>query len=463
MTKINIKKLENFILDKVPDIYDQEVVIAMKYAKEIYKGQFQLSGQTVYEHALRVAKHAATINLDTVSIITALLHQALYDERNSKEIHSNIKQQFGKEVILLVEGLQIINMATKTHNIYTNRTVLNYLTQGLTDLRIGLVKLCDVYENSLTIDYLSKDSQKRFIKKVLNIYTHAAVFYNLYEFKIGMETTVLRIAHPDTYSAISKELNNRKVNEIINYLKDLLKVENLSSYVYGRHKSPYSIYLKQYKYFNEGKLSKFSNIKDFYAFTIITKDINEAYQILDIFKTFTKIDYNEFDDYILNPKRNGYRAIHIITKLKDDFNTEIEIQIKTEEMYYQATYGLASHIAYKYSLKKEAESSNKFLWLENLHKSIKEHTNLRETKKSIPISRSSKSSDLFVRTPKGMIFQLSKGSTPMEFARAVHSKFTKVATSAKINGKAAKLDTKLQSGDVVEIILDRNRLRALST
>jgi GTP diphosphokinase / guanosine-3',5'-bis(diphosphate) 3'-diphosphatase len=463
-----LKKIEKLILDKVPDIYDKEVSTAMNYAKKIYKGQVRLSGETVYEHALKVAKQAANINMDTVSIIASLFHQALYDDRNYKQFKVYIRENFGEEVFQLTTDLYIINVATKTQNIYTNRTVVNFLTFGLSDQRVGLIKLCDVIENARSIEFLSPASQKRFLTKLLKIYSHVAVFYNLYDFKIELETTALRILKPGTFEAIAKEIDKRQitdntVNEIIDYFHKMLHIGDTEAYIYGRHKSPYSIYRKQFKYFDEGKSAKFSQIRDYYAFTLIVKDIDEAYAVSEIIKTFTKIDYDEFEDYILKPKKNDYRAIHIITKLEDGFNTEVEIQIKTEEMHYHSTYGPASHIAYKYSDKREADSSDEFSWIENLHRSIKEHTNLREKKRSIPINNYSKTEDVFVRTPRGRIYQLPKDSTPIEFARAVHSKFVKVATSARINGKASKLDTKLKSGDVVEIILDRNRLRALQT
>jgi GTP diphosphokinase / guanosine-3',5'-bis(diphosphate) 3'-diphosphatase len=468
MTTTTLSKTEKHILDKVPDLYDDEVIKAMEYAKKFYKGQHRLSGQTIYQHALNVAKHAANINLDTVSIITALLHQALYEEYDFKQNAIEIKEVFGEEVYQLVEELHKINVAAKTKNIQSDKTLINYLTQGLPDLRIGLVKLCDTYENSMTIDSLPTARQKRIVAKLLTIYCPVAVFYNLYDFKVEMETTSLRMKHPNTYKAISKELvkrskNSPTIKKIQEHLSNIIEISEIDAKIYGRQKSPYSIYRKQYKQFNEDIEVKFENIRDYYAFTIITKKKDDAYTAYDALKELTDIDYKEFEDYISTPKKNGYQAIHIITRLKGKIDTEVEIQIKTEDMYYHATYGPASHIAYKYSEKREADGSHEFGWLENFHNSIKEHTNLRETQRSIPIKNMNYSKDLFIFTPQGKVCQLANGSTPYDFAKEVHTIFQKAATSAKINGSAAKLTNKLHTGDTVEIILDRNRLRALQT
>jgi GTP pyrophosphokinase len=171
-----------------------------------------------------------------------------------------------------------------------------------------------------------------------------------------------------------------------------------------------------------------------------------------------ELNYDLFDDYIMQPKPNGYRAIQGPIKFPDICeDLEVEVQIMTHEMYYCNTYGPASHIAYKASKRRFAQATDKFDWIKELHAAINEHINKRETERSLPIHCEIFENRTFVFTPKGKIIELEKGCTALDFAYAVHTQIGYSAVGAKINGRAAGLDTKLETGDIVEIKTQNNK------
>lgn len=461
MVRTDKKKILEEIVSHTPDQYDQLVLKAAKFAEKHHKGEKRFSGHDVYIHLINVAKEVATRNLDTDSIIAALLHQTPYDLDRRDATYLAIKEQFGDGVEDLVRKLEEINTVAKTVNIVDFKTISNYILSNVKDLRVGMIKVCDTYDNVNTIEHLPYKHQRNFAQKVFNIFAPIAEFLNFYDLKAEMEEKALKSLKPEQYTVIEDRLKRMEINETLledsrEHIETLLEILGYKGIVKGRIKSVYSIYRKQKKYAAEGY--KISDIKDLLAFYVILENKEMVYKFLNGLSELTEIDPTEIEDYIEKPKPNGYSAIHAHIRIPDISPVDFEIQILTPEMHYTNTYGPASHYAYKEALKRYPEASDEYGWLENIHNAIEAHINVRETRRSIPIPGKVLENTIFCLTPDGKLIQLKKGSTVLDFAYRVHTEIGEMAVSGKIDGGPAKLDKKLKSGQTVEIIVDRNKL-----
>jgi GTP pyrophosphokinase len=217
------------------------------------------------------------------------------------------------------------------------------------------------------------------------------------------------------------------------------------------------INLKLKKYEKEWINPNISSIDDLVAFRIITDTEDSCYLILEKLMDNGDLIYELFDDYISKPKPNGYKAIQFPIKFPSVSDLKIEVQILTEDMYYHNTYGPASHIAYKVSKSRYAKPSNKFHWVEDIHKKMQKNRHKRNKQRNLPIQCNIFQDEVFAFTPKGKILDLNKGDTVLDFAFKLHTQIGNTAIGAEINGKTTKLSTQLKTGDVVEIKTDRNK------
>lgn len=233
-------------------------------------------------------------------------------------------------------------------------------------------------------------------------------------------------------------------------MEDLLKRIPGEQVVHGRVKSIYSIYSKQKKYLKEGHPMSISNILDLLGFRIITNTEQECFAVLELIMDNGELLDKYFDDYISNPKPNGYRALQGPVILPAISNNIVEIQIMTQNMYYENTYGKASHIAYKESKSRYAKPTDKYNWVEEIHNEIDKNISLRE-KISVPIKVDIFKENVYAFTPKGKIIQLDKGDTVVDFAFLVHSDIGLSMVSAKVNGHPVKHNYEVQTGDIIEI------------
>lgn len=461
MVRTDKKKILEEIVMHTPDQYDDLVIKAAKFAEEHHKEEKRFSGHDVYIHLINVAKEVATRSLDTDSIIAALLHQTPYDLERRDETYKAIKEQFGADVEDLVRKLEEINLVARTVNLVDFKTISNYILSNVEDLRVGMIKVCDTYDNVNTMEFLPYKHQRNFAQKVFNIFAPIAEFLNFYDLKAEMEEKALKSLKPERYAEIEALLERMDINQELlanskEHIETLLEILGYKGIVKGRIKSVYSIYRKQKKYADEG--FKITDIKDILAFSVILEDKEIVYKFLQALSDLAKLDPNEVEDYIEKPKSNGYSAIHAIISIPELSALDFEIQILTPEMHYTNTYGPASHYAYKEALKRYPEESNEYGWLENIHNAIEEHINLRETRRSIPIPGKVLKNTIFCLTPDGKLIQLKKGATIQDFASKVHTEIGEMAVSGKIDGVPAKLGKKLKSGQTVEIIVDRNKL-----
>lgn len=459
-------QLKREILENSPDIYEFLVVKAISFSENIHMNDVRFSGEPFIIHSLNVARNCALMELDTNSIIVAILHQTLSkrfrSEDEIKDIYIQIENIFGTDVVELLNKVIQINDATKMHRKTDFNVLKKYMFSGVKDIRPTLIKLADILDDAQTLDFIPEDKKAGFVDKIFNVYGPLAEYLNLGEVKRIIEENAFRISQAEEYFRIKQLLIDERIDQnlkdnYLNYISKKLKIQKYSPKILGRVKGPYSIYNKLHKYEKEGKGKALSNIRDLIAFTIIVKNETDCYEICHQLQNICQNDPDEFDDYILLPKPNGYRALHLSLKVHEISNLWIEVQILTSEMYYTNTYGPASHIAYKAALKRFTQATSQFNWVENIHKEIEKHINLRETNRSIPISGDVFKNQIFVQTPNGKIIELEIGATVIDFAYKIHTEIGNSAVSGRVDDKPVKLSHILNTGDIVEVVTRKGK------
>ena len=453
---MDTEKLIEQLRKDSPKKFLQIVDSAILCAKKYHKDQFRLSGEPYVNHGLRTAITLAQMGMDTDTIVAGLLHNSISNSaENSTTISKEIEDKFGKDVFQLLTLCNGINKATASPE--TEYPIITkFILNSSKDLRPVLIKLADTLDNVRTIEYMPQERLSTKLQKILYVYAPLAEYLNLDRLKKELEEKALKIYRPEIYQMIKEkmELNNftQEVKfKYIEYFTNILKDISPSPSVYGRVKSIYSIYNKQKKQLKEGSSLDLSNIRDLIAFRIVTDSTDNCFNILEKVMDNGDIITQEFDDYISHPKPNGYKALQGPIVLPSVSPNIIEIQILTHEMYYFNTYGPASHIAYKESQSRFAKPTDKYNWVEEVHKEISNHISKRDILQSIPIFVSVFPTNVFAFTPKGKLIQLDNGDTVVDFAYKVHTDVGNSMVSAKVSGLAVKLDYQLKTGDEVEI------------
>ena len=451
------------IFDKVPDKFEDLVKKAISFAETIHKNRKRENGEDWILHSLNVALSCSEMRADTNTIIAALLHDfSDFDTEEKTQNEKYVIEEFGEDVFNIISSNRKINKATACEE--TDYSVITkYILKNSSDIRPVLIKLADVNHNSESLEILEEEDRATVIRKIFNIYGPLAEYLNLNVLKKRIEENAFKAYKPEECKRIEDKLKNIGISEkLLNqYLERLNEYAAKFEYkpqIEGRIKSKYSIYNKLKKYEKERIDLKILRLKDLLAFRIITKTEDDCYKFLEKLMDSAELNYDLFDDYIMQPKPNGYRALQSPLKFTDiSKDLEVEVQIMTHEMYYYNTYGPASHVAYKASKRRLTKASNKFNWVENLHKAIDEQINKRETERSISIHCDIFANRTFVFTPKGKIIELKNGCTALDFAYAIHTQVGYSAIGSQINGRAASLDTELKTGDIVEIKTQRNK------
>jgi len=433
-------------------LVDKAISLSIKY----HQGQERFSGEPYVNHSLRTAITLAQMKMDSSTIVTALLHNCITNSPEKEgEILKEVKDLFSDEIVQLIKDYN--NIAKATASTDTEYEIITkFILNNATDLRPILVKLADNLDNVRTIEYMPKDRLSNKLQKILNIYAPLAEYLNLDSIKKELEEKALKIYRPEEYSMIESKMKENHFTEDIlhkylTYLQYILKNISPKPLVYGRVKGIYSIYNKQKKQLKETGNIDISSIRDLIAFRVITDTPDNCFNVLEKIMDKGDILTEEFDDYISNPKPNGYKALQGPIVLNEISPNVIEIQIMTNEMYYQNTYGPASHIAYKESKSRYAKPTDKYNWVEDIHKGIQNHISKRELHFSNAIPVDIFPSNVFAFTPKGKIIQLDTGDTVVDFAFKVHTDIGYAMVSGKVNGKAEKLDYKVKTGDNIEI------------
>ncbi|WP_311269073.1 bifunctional (p)ppGpp synthetase/guanosine-3',5'-bis(diphosphate) 3'-pyrophosphohydrolase [Sphingobium sp. WCS2017Hpa-17] len=428
-----------------PDADEAMINRAYVFSVQKHGSQKRASGDPYFSHPIEVAGILTDFNLDDQTIVTALLHDTIEDTLVTYE---EIESAFGKDVARMVDGVtKLSKIEAMSENERAAENLRKFLLAMSDDIRVLLVKLADRLHNMRTLHFIKNpDKRRRIAKETMDIYAPLAERIGMYDFMREMQLLSFREIEPEAYASITKRLEqlkeggHDKVDRIGAELQLLLAGKGMSVSVSGREKHPYSIFRKM----QERHIS-FEQLTDVMAFRVITDSHEDCYRALGIIHQTFKMVPGRFKDYISTPKRNGYQSLHTTVIHQD--NARIEVQIRSRDMHNDAELGLAAHWAYK---QKGDATDHHAAWLRDLVEILEQSQDadelLEHTRMAMYQDR------IFAFSPKGELHQMPKGSTPVDFAYAVHTSLGNQTVGAKVNGRVVPLRTNLENGDQVEIL-----------
>lgn len=426
-----------------------DVRCAYQFGARAHEGQLRVSGEPYIFHPLAVARILAEMRMDHKSIVAALLHDVIEDTATAKE---QIAKEFGEEVAELVDGVSKLTQVKFESRAEAQAENLRKMMLAMVrDIRVILVKLADRLHNMRTLGVMPPKKRRRIARETLEIYGPIASRLGINTFRLELENLGFAALYPLRHrvltEAVKKARGNRKeiVGRIEESIRARLRQENAPWQVLGREKHLYSIYKKM----RDKKLS-FNEVFDVYAFRVLVDSVDACYRALGIVHNLYKPVPGKFKDYIAIPKSNGYQGLH--TVLFGPYGVPIEVQIRTDDMHKVAEAGIAAHWLYKMGETKPGNSAEIRAreWMRSLLEMQKNAGNSLEFIENVKV-------DLFpdvvyVFTPKGDIREMPRGSTPVDFAYAVHTDVGNMCVAAKIDRRLAPLRTPLHNGQTVEII-----------
>ncbi len=430
---------------------------AYNFAVKAHGSQKRASGDPYSVHPIEVANILSDLKLDTATIATGLLHDTIEDTFATYE---TIKGEFGEEVAELVEGVTKISAFENTAAANSKAENFRKLILATSkDIRVLLVKLADRLHNMRTIKSIKReDKRKRISQETMEIYAPLADRMGMHRIRDELEDLSFEILNLDARKLIQTRLNEIKKDKedifegLSREIKTLLIENDINASIYGREKTPFSIWRKLQK-----KRVSLEQITDIIGFRIILNDVDSCYQTLGVLHKKWNCIPGKFKDYISSPKINGYKSLH--TSVIGSYKKPIEIQIRTLKMHDFAERGIASHWQYKSSEKFNSLQWKEYDWLKDLVEIIEKNENPEHSYEYTKLQMFQE--NVFCFTPKGSVIKLPKNATPVDFAYAVHTKVGNTATGCEINGKKSELQTILRNGDTVNIITSKNQSPSL--
>lgn len=475
-TAVPLEKL----MEQLPDRYsaaEREVVQrAYQMAEEAHRGQKRSSGEPYINHCIAVASILADLRVPSEVIAAALLHDTVEDTSVSL---GDIRREFGETIAILVDGVTKLsnlprvsrgdqheskpgqadpeeeaevfhpgNRRGRKRDLASETLRKTFLAMG-DDVRVVLIKLADRLHNMRTLGYMPEAKQKRIAKETLDIFAPLANRLGIWQIKWELEDLGFRYLNPDKYKEIAEQLQEKRpdrekqIGEIHDKLIKLLGDHNINVEVSGRPKHIYSIYKKM-----TDKRKAFDLVRDIRAMRLIVPDVPSCYAALGVIHTSWRPIPGEFDDYIAAPKENFYQSLH--TAVIYDDGRPLEIQIRTQEMHENAEYGIAAHWKYKEGARRDKSYEQRINWLRNM---MEWKTDVHDAQEFVESMKTDVFQDrVYVFTPRGDIFDLPVGSTPIDFAYHVHTDIGHCCRGARVNGKLVPLHQELKTGDQVEIL-----------
>ena len=430
---------------------------AYDFAVKAHSNQKRASGDPYSVHPIEVANILTDLKLDSATITTGLLHDTIEDTFATYE---TIKGEFGDEVADLVDGVTKISVLENTAS--SNSKAENFRKLILAtskDIRVLLVKIADRLHNMRTIMAIKKkDKRERIAQETMEIYAPLADRMGMHRIRDELEDLSFEVLNNKARSLIQKRLDEIKLDKkdifetLSNEIRVFLKQNNIKSKIYGREKTPFSIWRKVQK-----KRVSLEQITDIIGFRIILENIDDCYKTLGVLHKQWNCIPGKFKDYISSPKINGYKSIH--TAVIGSYKKPIEIQIRTVEMHDFAERGIASHWQYKSSEKINSLTWKEYDWLKDLVEIIEKNENPEHSYEYTKLQMFQE--NVFCFTPKGSVIKLPKDATPIDFAYAVHTKIGDTAIGCEINGNKKELQTILRNGATVKIITSKNNSPSL--
>ena len=478
----NIKPIQEF--SKPEDLYDELIASIRKYhpstditliekayhvAFEAHKGQVRKSGEAYIIHPLCVAIILAELELDKETIAAGLLHDVLEDTVMTEE---QMREEFGDEVLLLVDGVTKLQHLHLTDNIKNpkdkNADRLEMQAENLRkmflamakDIRVIMIKLADRLHNMLTLKYQSKEAQQRIARETQEIYCPIAQRLGISKIKIELEDLSLKYLEPEAYYdlvekvALRKNVRDAYVQGLVADVRREIEEAGIKAEISGRAKHFFSIYKKMV---NQNKT--IDQIYDLFAIRIIVDTVKDCYAALGIMHEKYKPIPGRFKDYIAMPKPNMYQSLH--TTLIGPSGQPFEIQIRTFEMHRTAEYGIAAHWKYKevnngVTTSTTVTEEEKLSWLRQILEWQRDMSDNKEFMTLLKSDLDLFSDTVFCFTPSGDVKNLPNGSTPIDFAYSIHSAVGNKMVGAKVNGKLVPIDYVIQNGDRIEVITSQN-------
>ena len=420
---------------------------AVNYARVKHRDQLRKDGSPYIIHPLAVAEIVAEMGLDIDAVLGALLHDCIEDTDAS---HADIEKIFGQTVAELVEGVTKLTKANFSTTEQAQMENLRKMFMAMSkDIRVVLIKIADRLHNMRTMQYQTPEKQLKKCQETMDIYAPLAHRLGMQKVKWELEDTSLRYLNPKEYNEIMGYLNAHKeqdeafMHTIQSKITERLSAVGIRNTTYGRIKHVYSIYRKMQ---TQGKT--IDELYDIYAFRVIVDSIPDCYNVLGHIHDLFNLVPGRFKDYISTPKPNMYQSLH--TTVIGSQGIPFEVQIRTWEMHETAEYGIAAHWKYKQGTGSGSEKD--FEWVRRLLEN-QQDTDAEDYVQSLKIDMFD--DEVFVFTPKGRIVSLPAGSTPIDFAYAIHSGVGNSMIGAKVNNRIAGIDVTLKNGDIVEILTSK--------
>ena len=425
----------------------EEIQKAYEYADRKHKNQLRKSGEPYIIHPLAVAEIVAEIGLDTDAIVAALLHDCLEDTDASFD---EISHMFGQTVAELVEGVtkltRVQYSTTEEQQMENLRKMFMAMSK---DIRVILIKIADRLHNTRTLQYQTPAKQISKSMETMEIYAPLAHRLGMQKIKWELEDVSLQYLDPEGYQQIIDYLHENEasaqnfMNAIQSKITDRLASVGIHGSIYGRVKHTYSIYRKM-----RAQNKTIDELYDLYAFRVIVDNIADCYNVLGhIHDLFNPIP-GRFKDYISTPKPNMYQSLH--TTVIGSQGIPFEVQIRTWEMHQTAEYGIAAHWKYKQGV--AGGDEKQFEWVRRLLET-QQDSDAEDYIHSLKVDMFD--DEVFVFTPKGKVMSLPSGSTPIDFAYAIHSGVGNAMVGAKVNNRIASYDQQLCNGDIVEVLTSK--------
>ncbi len=430
---------------------------AYNFAVKAHHNQKRASGDPYSIHPIEVANILTDLKLDSATIATGLLHDTIEDTFATYE---TIKGEFGEEVAELVNGVTKISVFENTAAANSKAENFRKLILATSkDIRVLLVKLADRLHNMRTIKSIEKEEKrKRISQETMEIYAPLADRMGTHSIRDELEDLSFEILNNDARKLILNRLNEIKKDKedifenLSLEIKNLLNENNINADIFGREKTPFSIWRKLQK-----KRVSLEQITDIIGFRIILDSVDECYQTLGVLHKKWNCIPGKFKDYISSPKINGYKSLH--TAVIGSLKKPIEIQIRTSQMHEFAKRGIASHWKYRSSEKFNSLIWKEYDWLKDLVEIIEKNENPEHSYEYTKLQMFQE--NVFCFTPKGSVIKLPKNATPIDFAYAVHTKVGDTAIGCEINGNKKELQTILRNGDRVNILTSKNQSPSL--
>ena len=429
-----------------------QVEKAYKFAKKLHDGQFRVSGEPYIIHPCEVARILANLKVDTHTLVAAYLHDILEDTDTKPETIENL---FGTDVLNIVQGVtKLGKLQFKSKEERQAENFRRLFIAMANDIRVIFLKLADRLHNMRTLNFMEPAKQKKIAQETIDIFAPLANRLGIYKIKAELEDLSLKYLEPEKYYEIvqlvaqTKAAREETVNLLIDKISQDVKKSGIEAQITGRAKHYYSIYAKMKR-----QNITFDDLYDITAVRVIVNTVRECYEVLGLIHSQFKPIPGRFKDYIAMPKGNMYQSLH--TSVIGPRSKPLEVQIRTWEMHQVAEYGIAAHWRYKEKGSQKADNAAdmKFSWMHKLVEYEKEMKNAEDYVKSVKLDLFS--DQVFAFTPNGDVLDLPKNATPVDFSYRIHSDVGHKTVGALVNGRIVPLNTKLNNGDIVEILTSK--------